>query len=93
MHVVRAKHRLKFLLALNYSSREEYMAEFKNGKIKWFDEKKGYGFIIDDNDEVVFLHFSSVPKNRIKDLKAGTPVKFKSELDGETLRAKDLDIN
>ncbi|NQW45615.1 MAG: cold shock domain-containing protein [Deltaproteobacteria bacterium] len=69
------------------------MAELKDGKIKWFDEKKGYGFIIDENDDLIFLHFSAVPTGEIKNLKSGTPVKFNSELDGEVLRAKDVTFN
>lgn len=64
----------------------------KQGKIKWFDETKGYGFIEDKNEELVFLHFSTVPTDDIRKLKAGTSVKFSTEKDGSIVRAKEIEI-
>lgn len=62
----------------------------KSGYIKWFDEKKGYGFIETEKKDLVFLHYSAVSTDRIKDLKEGTAVSFTQEKDGEILRAKDI---
>lgn len=64
----------------------------KQGKIKWFDENKGYGFIEDKNETLIFLHFSDVAKEEIRKLKNGTPVKFNTEKDGTVIRAKEIEI-
>lgn len=40
----------------------------QTGRVKWFDEKKGYGFIIpDDGGHDVFVHHSQAPRGLFKD--------------------------
>ena len=40
------------------------------GRVKWFDSKKGYGFIKDNNSEKdIFLHISSLEKSKLRVLK------------------------
>lgn len=47
------------------------------GKVKWFNNAKGYGFIIEDGcSDDLFAHFSSVHMDGYKTLKAGQPVNF-----------------
>ena len=47
------------------------------GKVKWFNNAKGYGFIIEDGEsEDLFAHFSSIQMEGYKTLKAGQPVTF-----------------
>lgn len=47
------------------------------GKVKWFNNAKGYGFIIEDGgDEDLFAHFSAVQMEGYKTLKAGQTVSF-----------------
>lgn len=47
------------------------------GKVKWFNNAKGYGFIIEDGcSDDLFVHFSSVQMDGYKTLKAGQPVSF-----------------
>ena len=47
------------------------------GKIKWFDSKKGYGFIIpDDGSKDTFLHISALQKAGIDTLEEGQAVSF-----------------
>jgi CspA family cold shock protein len=48
-----------------------------NGKVKWFDSKKGYGFISQDNGNDVFVHFSSIKTEKdFKTLDKGQAVQF-----------------
>ncbi|MET1076516.1 MAG: cold shock domain-containing protein CspD [Pseudomonas sp.] len=48
-----------------------------SGKVKWFNNAKGYGFILaDGKDEDLFAHYSAIQMDGYKTLKAGQPVKF-----------------
>ena len=48
-----------------------------SGKVKWFNNAKGYGFIIEDGkDEDLFAHFSAIKMDGYKTLKAGQRVNF-----------------
>ncbi len=46
------------------------------GKVKWFDPKKGYGFIERDEGDDVFVHFSSIEGEGFKSLREGQKVTF-----------------
>ena len=48
-----------------------------SGKVKWFNNAKGYGFILaDGRDEDLFAHYSAINMDGYKTLKAGQPVNF-----------------
>ncbi|WP_397377427.1 cold shock domain-containing protein CspD [Pseudomonas sp.] len=48
-----------------------------SGKVKWFNNAKGYGFILaDGRDEDLFAHYSAIQMGGYKTLKAGQPVSF-----------------
>ncbi len=49
------------------------------GTIKWFNEKKGYGFIQQDNGQDIFVHYSSIMGDGFKTLAEGQRVKFDIE--------------
>ncbi len=50
------------------------------GKVKWFNNAKGYGFIIEDGcSDDLFAHFSSVQMDGYKTLKAGQAVTFEKK--------------
>jgi CspA family cold shock protein len=52
---------------------EAYM---KTGTVKWFNAKKGYGFISDDEGNDVFVHFSALMMDGFKVLEEGDKVQF-----------------
>jgi len=46
------------------------------GKVKWFDSKKGYGFITAEDGKEVFVHFSGIVSNGFKSLAENQLVEF-----------------
>jgi cold shock protein len=46
------------------------------GRVKWFNEKKGFGFISRDNGSDVFVHFSAIKRDGFKSLYEGDEVEF-----------------
>ena len=46
------------------------------GKVKWFDPKKGYGFILGENGDEVFVHYTSIVSEGFKSLAEGDNVEF-----------------
>ena len=48
------------------------------GKIKWFNENKGFGFIEQENGEDVFVHFSVIQMEGFKTLSEGAEVEFEA---------------
>lgn len=46
------------------------------GKVKWFNEKKGYGFIEREDGGDVFVHFSAISGDGFKTLAEGDAVEF-----------------
>ena len=47
-----------------------------NGKVKWFNNKKGYGFIHTEEGEDVFVHFSVIEGDGFKTLAEGQGVEY-----------------
>ena len=47
-----------------------------NGKVKWFDSKKGYGFITCEDGKEVFVHYTGIVKEGFKALTEGQAVEF-----------------
>jgi CspA family cold shock protein len=47
-----------------------------SGKVKWFDTKKGFGFIQQEGGPDVFVHYSSIGGNGFKNLEEGQTVEF-----------------
>ncbi len=46
------------------------------GIVKWFDTKKGFGFIVGPEGKDVFVHFSSIEGDGFRSLKDGEPVDY-----------------
>jgi CspA family cold shock protein len=48
----------------------------KTGRVKWFNENKGYGFIEQEGGEDVFVHYSAIVEDGFKTLAEGQKVQF-----------------
>lgn len=48
----------------------------QNGKVKWFNNEKGYGFIESDGGEDIFVHFTAIQGDGYKSLEEGQAVTF-----------------
>ncbi|MDA1275617.1 MAG: cold shock domain-containing protein [Verrucomicrobia bacterium] len=60
------------------------------GKIKWFDNKKGFGFISQEPDQDVFVHHTSITGDGFKTLEEGEEVSFEV-IEGEKgLKAQNV---
>ncbi|AFV12661.1 cold shock protein CspC [Thermacetogenium phaeum DSM 12270] len=46
------------------------------GTVKWFDERKGYGFITGEDGNDVFVHYSAIQEPGFKTLNEGQRVKY-----------------
>ncbi|HEY0158408.1 MAG TPA: cold-shock protein [Thermoanaerobaculia bacterium] len=47
-----------------------------NGKVKWFNDAKGFGFITTETGEDVFVHFSAISAKGFRSLQEGANVEF-----------------
>ena len=56
------------------------MSETRSGSVKWFNDKKGYGFIVQDNgQEDVFIHYSGISGDGHKTLEEKQRVSYQVE--------------
>jgi CspA family cold shock protein len=63
------------------------------GKVKWFNAKKGYGFITRDDDGTdIFVHYSAIQSEGYKKLKQDQAVEFDTETGEHGIQAKDVKI-
>ena len=46
------------------------------GRVKWFNDSKGFGFLEQDNGEDIFVHFSAISGDGFKSLAEGDAVNF-----------------
>ncbi len=61
------------------------------GKVKWFNDAKGYGFITQDNGgEDVFVHFQSIQMDGFKTLAEGQAVEFDIKTGAKGLSAQNV---
>jgi CspA family cold shock protein len=60
------------------------------GKVKWFNDAKGYGFIEQDGGEDVFVHFSAIQMDGFKTLAEGQVVEFEVQQGDKGLHATNV---
>lgn len=62
----------------------------QQGRVKWFDDRKGFGFIERDDGPDVFVHFSVIQGEGFKSLAEGEAVEFEIVEDQKGLRAVNV---
>jgi CspA family cold shock protein len=60
------------------------------GKVKWFNEKKGFGFITRDDGDDVFVHYSEIEMNGFKTLTENQEVSFEIKEGPRGLQATNV---
>ena len=61
------------------------------GKVKWFNSKKGYGFITEDETEKdIFLHITALEESKLKTLKEEQDLEFEIKEENNKLQAINL---
>lgn len=60
------------------------------GTIKWFNSKKGFGFIEQETGDDVFVHFSAIEMSGFKTLSEGERVQFEVEENDKGLSARNV---
>ena len=60
------------------------------GKVKWFNETKGYGFIEQDGDKDIFVHYSAIRMEGYRTLKEGQEVEFEALETPKGLQAAEV---
>jgi CspA family cold shock protein len=65
-------------------------ATMLTGTVKWFDSKKGFGFILNSEGKDVFVHFSSIEGDGFRALKDGESVEYEPAEGAKGLQAKTV---
>ena len=65
----------------------------QTGKVKWFNESKGFGFITpDDGSADLFVHFTAIEGNGFKTLAEGQPVRFSAVKGQKGMQAQGVTL-
>ncbi|MCU7834603.1 MAG: cold shock domain-containing protein [gamma proteobacterium symbiont of Taylorina sp.] len=64
----------------------------EEGTVKWFDSKKGYGFITRSMGEDIFVHFRSIQGNGYRSLQEGQAVKYIVTKGDKGPQAEDIHV-
>ncbi|MFB0507914.1 MAG: cold-shock protein [Thermodesulfobacteriota bacterium] len=62
------------------------------GRVKWFSEKKGYGFITQEDGNDVFVHYSAISSEGFKTLREGDEVEFEISQGEKGLQATNVTV-
>jgi len=60
------------------------------GNVKWFDTKKGFGFIVGPEGQDVFVHYSQIVGDGFRSLKDGEPVAYELSKTDKGLQAREV---
>ena len=60
------------------------------GKVKWFNDQKGFGFILGEGGQDIFVHHTSIVSEGFRTLKEGESVEFDTEPGPKGLKATNV---
>ncbi len=62
------------------------------GSVKWFDPKKGYGFIVGEEDKDIFVHYSCIEAEGFRTLRDGDEVEYELRESDKGLQASSVRV-
>lgn len=62
------------------------------GTVKWFDPKKGFGFLVNGDGSDVFVHYSNIIKEGFRCLRTGQIVEYNEVIGDKGLQGIDVEI-
>jgi CspA family cold shock protein len=62
------------------------------GTVKWFDPKKGFGFVVNDDGKDVFVHYTSIENDGFRCLRNGQVVEYQQFDSDKGLQGKEVKI-
>ncbi len=66
------------------------MSERETGSVKWFDNAKGYGFIMRESGEDVFVHYRAISGEGYRSLKEGQQVEYTLQSGEKGFQAEEV---
>jgi len=68
------------------------MSERETGQVKWFNEKKGFGFIINEHGDDIFVHYKDIQGVGFKTLHENDSVSYLTDKGPKGLKALEVTI-
>ena len=69
------------------------MSQRETGQVKWFNEKKGFGFIINQQGDDIFVHYRDIEGSGFKTLHENEQVTFLIDKGPKGLKAKKVELD
>ena len=60
------------------------------GKVKWFNQEKGFGFIVGEDNKEYFVHYTQIQQEGFKTLEEGISVEFEAVAIDKGLQARNI---
>ncbi|MDH3674090.1 MAG: cold-shock protein [Anaerolineae bacterium] len=68
------------------------MSDRVQGTVKWFNNSKGYGFIVSEGSDDIFVHYSAIDSDGYRTLNEGQRVEFTIEQGPKGLQASNVTV-
>lgn len=64
----------------------------ETGTVKWFNQRKGYGFIVRESGEDIFVHYTAIQGDGFRTLDEGVQVSFEVTEGSKGLQASNVEV-